>query len=90
MPAGGAYAEEIALDYAFHLWSVVLYRRWVDGQSRARLGVALLAALVEPFSFQVLRHLGASWGWLVFLTGGRSWGVQRRVGLATPSGPMRP
>jgi hypothetical protein len=37
-----------------------------------------LAALAEPFSFQLLRHLGASWGWVVFLTGRRQWGAQHR------------
>ena len=89
-PVAAVIAGKIAVDFAFHLWSVVLYRRWVDGQSRARLSVALLASLVEPFSFQVLRHAGAAWGWLVFLTGGRSWGVQRRVGLAMPEGPTPP
>ena len=83
-PVAGVIAGKIALDFGFHLWSVVLYRRWVDGQSRARLWVAVLVSLVEPFSFQVLRHAGASWGWIVFLTGGRSWGVQRRVGLVQP------
>jgi hypothetical protein len=36
-------------------------------------GFALLAAIVEPFSFQLLRHLGASWGWLRFITGKRGW-----------------
>jgi cellulose synthase/poly-beta-1,6-N-acetylglucosamine synthase-like glycosyltransferase len=84
-PVAGVIVGKIVLDFGFHLWSVVLYRRWVDGQSRARLWVALLASLVEPFSFQVLRHTGASWGWIVFLTGGRSWGVQRRVGLVQPT-----
>ena len=82
LPVFGIIFGKIVIDFAFHLWSVVLYRRWVDADSRARLWVAVLASLVEPFTFQVLRHLGASWGWVVFLTGGRSWGVQRRVGFA--------
>jgi cellulose synthase/poly-beta-1,6-N-acetylglucosamine synthase-like glycosyltransferase len=82
VPVFGVIFAKIVIDFAFHLWSVVLYRRWVDADSRARLWVAVLASLVEPFTFQVLRHLGASWGWVVFLTGARSWGVQRRVGFA--------
>jgi cellulose synthase/poly-beta-1,6-N-acetylglucosamine synthase-like glycosyltransferase len=80
-PVAGVILAKIGIDFAFHLWSVHLYRRWVDGQSRANLGVALLAALAEPFTFQVLRHTGASLGWLFFLTGRRTWGVQRRFGL---------
>lgn len=80
-PVAGIILAKIILDFAFHLWSVMLYRRWVDGHSPARLWVAVLASVVEPFTFQVLRHVGASWGWVVFLTGGRSWGVQRRVGI---------
>jgi hypothetical protein len=43
--------------------------------------MAMLAAIAEPFTFQLLRHLGAALGWLHFLRGGRSWGVQRRTGL---------
>ena len=87
MPIFGIIFGKIVLDFAFHLWSVVLYRRWVDGHSPARLWVAVLASLVEPFTFQVLRHLGASWGWIVFLTGGRTWGVQHRAGLVEATRP---
>jgi cellulose synthase/poly-beta-1,6-N-acetylglucosamine synthase-like glycosyltransferase len=86
VPVAGIIAGKIVLDFAFHLWSVMLYRRWVDGHSPARLWVAVLASIVEPFTFQVLRHTGASWGWVVFLTGGRSWGVQRRAGLSEARG----
>lgn len=41
--------------------------------------IALLAALVEPFSFQVLRHVGATLGWITFLTRQRQWGTQERL-----------
>ena len=75
------YAGKIALDYAFHLWSVRLYRRWVDPATKARLGKALLYALAEPFTFQVLRHFGATLGWVAFLTRHRAWGRQTRSGL---------
>ncbi len=81
LPVGGVIAAKIALDFAFHLWSVHLYRRWVDPASRARLGQAVLASLVEPFSFQVLRHGGAALGWVWFLTRQRGWARQSRVGL---------
>ncbi|MDE2277421.1 MAG: glycosyltransferase family 2 protein, partial [Burkholderiales bacterium] len=73
--------SKIALDVGFHLWSVHLYRRWVGAAARARLGPALLAALVEPFTFQLLRHSGAALGWVAFASGQRHWGRQRRFGL---------
>jgi cellulose synthase/poly-beta-1,6-N-acetylglucosamine synthase-like glycosyltransferase len=89
-PVAGVILAKIGIDFAFHLWSVHVYRRWVDGQSRGSLGIALLAALAEPFTFQVLRHAGACWGWLFFLTGQRNWGVQRRFGLVPREGAVRP
>jgi cellulose synthase/poly-beta-1,6-N-acetylglucosamine synthase-like glycosyltransferase len=70
-----------AIDLAFYLWSVHLYRRWTGKRSGSSMGMAMLAAIAEPFTFQLLRHLGAALGWLHFLRGGRSWGVQRRTGL---------
>ena len=81
LPVGGVIAGKIAVDFAFHLWSVHLYRRWVDPTSRARLGQALLASLIEPFTFQILRHVGAALGWASFLTRSKAWGRQTRVGL---------
>jgi cellulose synthase/poly-beta-1,6-N-acetylglucosamine synthase-like glycosyltransferase len=76
LPVGGVILAKIAIDLCFHLWSVHLYRRWTGTRTRARFLPALLAALAEPFSFQLLRHLGAGWGWLVFLRGARGgvWG----------------
>jgi hypothetical protein len=46
--------------------------------------MAMLAAVAEPFTFQLIRHAGAALGWLQFLRGGRAWGVQRRSGLVAP------
>jgi cellulose synthase/poly-beta-1,6-N-acetylglucosamine synthase-like glycosyltransferase len=79
IPVGGVILAKICLDLAFHLWSIRLYRRWVGGRTRANFGLAILASFAEPFSFQLLRHLGASWGWVFFLLGKRSWGTQRRA-----------
>ena len=81
IPVSGVILLKIAIDLVFHLWSVHLYRAWVGEGTRARFGLALLAALAEPFSFQILRHLGAAWGWLYFMTGRKRWGRQRRVGV---------
>jgi len=64
---------KIVLDLCFHLWSLGIYARWT-GQAPAKLRPALLAVLLEPFSFQLMRHAGAAWGWLQFLAGRDSWG----------------
>jgi cellulose synthase/poly-beta-1,6-N-acetylglucosamine synthase-like glycosyltransferase len=77
---------KIALDLGFHLWSVWLYRRWLGVRARTSLPAAVMASLIEPFCFQILRHLGASAGWLVYLTGRTSWGAQSRGGLAASEG----
>ncbi len=82
-PVAGLIAAKVTLDLAFHLWSVRLYRRWVGSGPAARsaaFGPSLLAALLEPFTFQLLRHLGAALGWVSFLSGSRRWGRQQRVG----------
>jgi cellulose synthase/poly-beta-1,6-N-acetylglucosamine synthase-like glycosyltransferase len=70
-----------AIDLAFYLWSIHLYRRWTGERSGNSLWMAMLAAIAEPFTFQLVRHVGAALGWLHFLRGGRSWGVQPRSGL---------
>ena len=51
--------------------------------ARVNLAWAIVAAVIEPFTFQVLRHAGAAFGWASFLTGRRSWGLQLRTDLAT-------
>lgn len=84
-PVAGVIGLKIVIDFAFHLWSVYLYRRWTGWGMHLGYGPALLVSLVEPFSFQLLRHLGAAWGWVTFLTGDRTWGVQHRLGLVPPA-----
>ncbi len=79
IPVSALIVGKIIIDLGFHLWSVYLYRRWVGAHTEARFGLALLAALVEPFSFQILRHLGAALGWVTFLTRQRHWGKQERL-----------
>ena len=79
VPVSAWILAKIAIDLGFHLWSVHLYRRWVGETTRTGFGFALLAALAEPFSFQILRHLGAMLGWVTFLTRQRDWGRQERV-----------
>ena len=71
---------KIALDLAFHLWSIVLYRRWLGPGVRLSPLLALAAAVAEPFTFQLLRHAAAMWGWATFLFGQQTWGRQSRTG----------
>ena len=78
-PVVGVIGAKIALDLAFYLWSLHLYRRWLGHSSGLYLVPAILAALIEPFSFQLLRHAGAALGWVSFLTGIRSWGSRPRA-----------
>ena len=87
-PVAGVIGAKIALDLGFYLWSLVLYRRWLGHSSGLFLGPAILAALIEPFTFQLLRHAGAALGWVSFLSGPRSWGTQRRDGVTAPLSPL--
>jgi len=72
---------KIAIDLTFHLWSLGLYRRWTGQSEGLTLGPALIAAIAEPFSFQLLRHAGAIWGWVAFLTGRETWVRQQRTAI---------
>jgi cellulose synthase/poly-beta-1,6-N-acetylglucosamine synthase-like glycosyltransferase len=83
LPAAGIMLAKIAIDLVFHLYSVTLYRRWTGDAVHNRFSHAFLAALAEPFSFQLFRHGGAALGWVTFLTGQRSWGTDSRFGHAT-------
>lgn len=87
VPAGGVILGKIAFDFAFHLWSIHLYRGWVDPATPARLDRAIIASLAEPFTFQILRHTGAALGWLAFLSGRRQWGRKSRLGLTMAVDP---
>jgi hypothetical protein len=74
---------KIALDLFFHVWWVHVYGRWTGQRTtHSGLGLALLAALAEPFSFQLLRHIGATWGWFSFITRRQRWGVTPSVAAA--------
>jgi cellulose synthase/poly-beta-1,6-N-acetylglucosamine synthase-like glycosyltransferase len=82
VPAAGIMGAKIGIDLGFHVWSVVLYRRWTGDDHSTSLLHAFLAALAEPFTFQIFRHTGAALGWFVFLTGRRSWGTSSRFAPA--------
>jgi cellulose synthase/poly-beta-1,6-N-acetylglucosamine synthase-like glycosyltransferase len=72
---------KIIIDMAFHLWSLSVYRKWTGSTHSISWSKAIIAALLEPFSFQLMRHTGAVWGWFTFVTGRQSWGKQARGGI---------
>ena len=76
LPVIIAMAAKVVIDLGWLLWSLRLYRQWTG--KRIGAGGALIAAVIEPFTFQLLRHAGAAWGWIVFLTGRQVWGVSNR------------
>ncbi len=83
-------AIKLGIDVLFHIWSVYLYHRWL-GQRVAPSTwlLAVAAAFAEPFSFQLLRHLGAVSGWGVFLTKQTDWIPQRPVAVSMSQHPAK-
>jgi cellulose synthase/poly-beta-1,6-N-acetylglucosamine synthase-like glycosyltransferase len=78
LAVGALIGAKIAFDFVAFLWTVHLYRRLTGRIADASYPMALVAALIEPFSFQLLRHSGAALGWLAFLRGRRDWGYAAR------------
>ena len=76
---GGVIVAKIVADFVAFIWSIHLYRQITGGRTKANFAAACLAAILEPFSFQLLRHTGAAWGWIAFLRGSRGWGVSARA-----------
>lgn len=71
---------KLTLDLVFHFWSVQLYYRWQGRRVPAAVWArAALATIVEPASFQLLRHAGALIGWLGYLRGANDWAPQRET-----------
>jgi hypothetical protein len=81
LPAAGLMFAKIAFDLAYCVSAVEVYRRWTGRSIALSVGAALVCAVAEPFSFQILRHLGAVWGWVAFVTGSRAWGRPSREGI---------
>jgi cellulose synthase/poly-beta-1,6-N-acetylglucosamine synthase-like glycosyltransferase len=81
VPAFGLVGAKIVFDLCFYLWSIRLYRRWTGDPAGTSYAAAVLAAVLEPFSFQILRHLGAALGWFSVLRRGSRWRSARRLGL---------
>jgi cellulose synthase/poly-beta-1,6-N-acetylglucosamine synthase-like glycosyltransferase len=74
VPVFGLITAKIVADFLVYLWTVHLYQRLTGGRTETSFAAAIFAAILEPFSFQLLRHAGAAWGWIAFLRGNNEWG----------------
>jgi cellulose synthase/poly-beta-1,6-N-acetylglucosamine synthase-like glycosyltransferase len=83
LPIGTIVVAKLVLDLLAYLWTIRLYRHWTGLTDTTHFGSALLAAVVEPFTFIPLLHTGGVLGWWQFLTGRRTWIPQRRTRFAT-------
>jgi cellulose synthase/poly-beta-1,6-N-acetylglucosamine synthase-like glycosyltransferase len=69
---------KLIFDLILHAYSIVLYQRWLGIPLSRKMWVQSLGAtLTEPFVFQIMRQLGAVFGWLAFLRRKIDWMPQR-------------
>jgi cellulose synthase/poly-beta-1,6-N-acetylglucosamine synthase-like glycosyltransferase/cytochrome b561 len=69
---------KLAIDFVFLLWALSFYNGWMRQRSTPREWLlAGLAALTEPFCFQLMRHTGALLGWFAVLTQRVDWVPER-------------
>jgi cellulose synthase/poly-beta-1,6-N-acetylglucosamine synthase-like glycosyltransferase len=88
-PAMGVLGIKALFDLACHAWSAVLYRRWTGERGGVQVWGAVVAALIEPWTFQFLRQAGALWGWLHFLRGRQRWDASVRGRLVAQRNTLR-
>ena len=73
-------AVKLLIDFSYQMWAIRLYHRWIQESIAPTTWLyAVFSTLAEPFSFQLLRHCGALWGWLILLTGHQDWVPQRTM-----------
>ncbi len=69
---------KLIFDLVMHAYAIVIYQRWLGIPLSRKLWLGSIGAtLTEPFVFQILRQLGAVFGWLAFLRGRINWLPQR-------------
>ena len=74
---------KLVFDLTLHAYSIVLYQKWLGMPfSRKFCLQSIAATLSEPFVFQIMRQLGAVFGWLAFLRRKIDWMPQRQVGVS--------
>jgi cellulose synthase/poly-beta-1,6-N-acetylglucosamine synthase-like glycosyltransferase len=73
---------KLIFDLILHAYSIILYQRWLGIPLSRKLWIQSLGAtLSEPFVFQIMRQLGAVFGWLAFLRRKIDWQPQRPVSM---------
>ena len=73
---------KLIFDLILHAYSIVLYQRWLGIPLSRKLWLQSLGAtLSEPFVFQIIRQLGAVFGWLAFLRRKIDWMPQRQMAV---------
>jgi cellulose synthase/poly-beta-1,6-N-acetylglucosamine synthase-like glycosyltransferase len=76
---------KLLFDLVLHAYAIVLYQRWLGIPLSRKLWLQSLGAtLSEPFAFQILRQLGAVFGWLAFLRRRIDWHPQRPIDAISP------
>jgi cellulose synthase/poly-beta-1,6-N-acetylglucosamine synthase-like glycosyltransferase len=76
---------KLIFDLVMHAYAIVIYQRWLGIPLSRKLWLGSIGAtLSEPFVFQILRQLGAVFGWLAFLRGRINWLPQRPHGAPEP------
>jgi cellulose synthase/poly-beta-1,6-N-acetylglucosamine synthase-like glycosyltransferase len=81
---------KLLFDLLLHAYSITLYSRWL-GRRSSRLWIRSIGAtLSEPFVFQIMRQLGAVFGWLAFLRGKVNWMPQRPATVVAEVPLVRP
>ncbi len=79
---------KLIFDLFFHAYSIILYQRWLGiPLSRKMWLQSMGATLTEPFVFQIMRQLGAVFGWLAFLRRKIDWQPQRPALVQVPTSP---
>lgn len=69
---------KLSIDLLFNLWALFIYHRWANQPLAGKLWIQVfIYALLTPFSFQWLRHVGACLGWWSYLTKRLDWKAQR-------------
>ena len=72
---------KLVFDLVLHAYAILLYQRWLGIPLTRKLWAQSFGAtLSEPFVFQILRQLGAVFGWLAFLRRRIDWQAQRPSG----------
>ena len=79
---------KLLFDLALHAYSIILYQRWLGIPLSKKMWVKSIGAtLTEPFVFQLMRQLGAVFGWLAFLRRKIDWQPQRPAAHVLTASP---